>query len=184
MSIDHAGEHYASCSDDGRIIVTGLYSDDHAVNFNMERTVQSIAIDPIFSRANSGRRLMTGVDDRVIMHEKVIFNRYKQEVLCQGEGQVTNIKWRGRFAAWVADKGVRVFDVVEMKMISLIQRPVSCPPNLACPWRIAWSDQFNLVVSFGDCVKTCVVTKRTAPSRSDNVPEFCVEVRIKRGNEK
>ena len=177
MSIDHAGEHYASCSDDGRVVVTGLYSDDNGVNFNMDRAVQSIAIDPIYSRANSGRRFMTGAGDKLVMHEKVIFGRYKQEVLCHGEGEVTNIKWRGRFAAWVTDKGVRVFDVVEMKMISLIQRPVSCPPNLACPWRIAWSDQFNLVVSFGDCVKSCVVTKRTAPARSDNIPEFCVEVR-------
>ena len=175
VSVDHAGEHYASCSDDGRIIVTGLYSDENTLNFNMERPVQSIAIDPIYSRSNSGRRFMTGVDDKLIMHEKVIFGRYKQEILCQGEGQVCNIKWRGRFAGWVTDKGVRVFDVVENKMISLIQKPpVSCPPNLACPWRIGWSDQFHLVVSFGDCVKSCVVKRR--PSRGDNMPEFCVEV--------
>ena len=97
-----------------------------------------------------------------------------QEVLCQGEGKICNIKWRGRFAAFVTDKGVRVYDVVEMKMISLIQRPVSCPPNLACPWRIGWSDQFHLDVSFGDCVKSCVVKKRAA--RSDQMPVFCVEV--------
>ena len=174
VSVDHAGEYYASCSDDGRIVVTGLYSDDNTVNFNMERPVTSIAIDPIYARANSGRRFMTGVEDKLIMHEKVIFGRYKQEVLCQGEGQVCNIRWRGRFAAWVTDKGVRVFDVVEMKTISLIQKPVSCPPNLACPWRIGWSDQFHLVVSFGDCVKSCVVKKRVR--RSESVPEFCVEV--------
>ena len=33
------------------------------------------------------------------------------------------------------------------------------------------------MVSFGDSVKTCVVTRRSAPSRGDSVPEFCVEVR-------
>jgi hypothetical protein len=31
-------------------------------------------------------------------------SRYKQEVLCQGEGLVSGIKWRGRFAAWITNK--------------------------------------------------------------------------------
>ena len=78
VSCDHAGEHFASCSDDGRVVITGLYSDDNNVDFNMERPVQTIGIDPLYSRPNSGRRFMTGVDDKLIMHEKVIFGRYKQ----------------------------------------------------------------------------------------------------------
>ena len=45
VSVDHVGEHYASCSDEGRVVVTGLYSDDNGVNFNMDRAVQSIAFD-------------------------------------------------------------------------------------------------------------------------------------------
>ena len=47
VSVDHAGEFYASCSDDGRVVVTGLYSDDHTLNFSMDQPVASIAIDPI-----------------------------------------------------------------------------------------------------------------------------------------
>ena len=176
LSVDHAGEYYASCSEDGRILVTGLYSEDNSLAINMERPVQSIAIDPIYANSNSGKRFMSGVDDKLVMHEKVIFGRYKQEILCQGEGQVCNIKWRGRFAAWVTDKGVRVYDVVQNKTISLIQKPISCPPNLACPWRIGWSDQFHLVVSFGDCVKTCVILKRKSRGESQGMPEYCVEV--------
>eukprot|EP00092_Neocalanus_flemingeri_P033946 GFUD01036912.1.p1 GENE.GFUD01036912.1~~GFUD01036912.1.p1 ORF type:complete len:874 (+),score=241.55 GFUD01036912.1:57-2678(+) len=174
VSVDHAGEYYASCSDDGRVVVTGLYTDENTHNFNMEKPVKSIAIDPIYARANSGKRFMTGVEDKLILHEKVIFSRYKQDILCQGEGSVCNIKWRGRFAAWVTDKGVRVYDVVEEKTISLIQKPPNCPANQSCPWRIGWSDQFSLVVSFGDTVKSCTVKKRT--TRGENVPEYCVEV--------
>ena len=74
----------------------------------------------------------------------------------------------------MTDKGVRVYDVVEEKTISLIQKPPNCPPNLSCPWRIGWSDQFSLVVSFGDTVKSCARKKRT--SRGENVHEYCVEV--------
>ena len=71
--MDHAGEHYATCSDDGRVVITGLVSDENTVDFNMERPVQTIGIDPLYSRPNSGRRFMTGVDDKLIMHEKVKF---------------------------------------------------------------------------------------------------------------
>ena len=153
MSVDHAGEFYASCSDDGRVVVTGLYSDDNTLNFSMDRPVASIAIDPIYARKDSGKRLMTGVEDKLTMHEKVIFGRYKQEVLCQGEGPITSIRWRGRFAAWITDKGVRVYDVVEGKTISLVQRPAASTRSKEVPWRIAWSDQFHLMASFGDQVK-------------------------------
>jgi len=174
VSVDHAGEFYASCSDDGRVVITGLYSDDHTVDTSLDRPVTSVAIDPIYARKDSGRRFMTGAEDQVVLHEKVLFGRYKQEVLCQGEGQVGSIKWRGRFAAWTTSKGVRVHDVVEGKTISLIQRPASCTPSKEVPWRIAWSDQFHLMVSFGDQVKVCVVKKRGG--RVEGLPEFCVEV--------
>jgi len=174
VSIDHAGEYYASCSDDGRILITGLYSEENSYNYNFEKPVKSIAIDPIYARANSGRRFMTGVEDKLILHEKAFFGNYKQEILCQGEGSVCNIKWRGRFAAWVTDKGVRVYDVIQEKTISLVQKPPTCPANDVCPWRIGWSDQLNLVVSFGDTVKICKVKKRGG--KSENMPDHCVEV--------
>ena len=41
----------------------------NGVNFNM---------DPIYSRANSGRRFMKGAGDKLVMHEKVIFGQNKQ----------------------------------------------------------------------------------------------------------
>ena len=72
LSVDHAGEYYASCSEDGRILVTGLYTEDNTVSLNMERPVQSIAIDPIYARSNSGKRFMSGVEDKLVLHENDI----------------------------------------------------------------------------------------------------------------
>ena len=37
VSVDHAGEYYASCSDDGRVVGTGLYTEDNTHNFNMDK---------------------------------------------------------------------------------------------------------------------------------------------------
>ena len=46
---------------------------------------------------------MTG-DDKVVLHERIFLGRYKQTVLCEGEGPITSIRWRGRFAAWISHK--------------------------------------------------------------------------------
>ena len=47
------------------MVVTGLYSDDHTLNFSMDRPVASIAIGPIWARKDSEKRIMTGVEDKV-----------------------------------------------------------------------------------------------------------------------
>jgi len=176
VSVDHDGEFYASCSDDGRVIVCGLYTFDNTHDIKMDRPVKAVAIDPIYARSNSGRRFMTGVEDKVTLHEKTFLSRYKTTVLCQGEGQVTSIKWRGRFAAWVTDKGVKVFDVVDETTISLIKSPREA--NEEIPWRISWIDQTNLIVSFGDWVMVCKITKRgyvAGPTR-ESYPDHMVEI--------
>ena len=54
-------------------------------------------------RSGSGRKFMTG-DDKVVLHERIFLGRYRQTVLCEGEGPITCIRWRGRFAAWISRK--------------------------------------------------------------------------------
>ena len=41
----------------------------------MDKPVRSIAIDPIYARANSGRRFMTAMEDKLILHEKTFLSR-------------------------------------------------------------------------------------------------------------
>ena len=67
---DHSGEYVASCSTDGRVIITGLYTNENNYSFNNGRPVFSVALDPIFARTGSGRRFMIGDDDRAIIYEK------------------------------------------------------------------------------------------------------------------
>lgn len=52
-----------------------------------------------------------------IKYEFLKMFRYKQDVICQGEGPVHNIRWRGRFAAWITDK-VNKFN--QLKLISAL----------------------------------------------------------------
>jgi hypothetical protein len=59
------------------------------------------------------------------LHEKIFLSRLKSTTLFEGDGVVTNIKWRGRFLAWASTTGVRVFDMAIRRVISVIKRDVS-----------------------------------------------------------
>lgn len=61
ISVDVNGDFIASCSDDGKVVVYGLYSNDNTHNLNLGRVVKSVAIDPYYFRSGSGRRFLTGI---------------------------------------------------------------------------------------------------------------------------
>ena len=50
ISVDHPGEHVASCSTDGRVIITGLYTNENNHSLNAGKPIYSVALDPIFAR--------------------------------------------------------------------------------------------------------------------------------------
>ena len=102
---------------------------------------------------------MTGDSTKVLLHEKTYFNRYKQHVLSDNEGPIPLISWRGRYAAWCCRKGVRVYDVIAGKTISLI-KPQTNYDRAQVPTRIAWIDQTNIIVSQGDSIVIASILKR------------------------
>jgi hypothetical protein len=179
ISIDHVGENMASCSLDGKVVVRALLTGEIEYCVSLNRAVRAVSIDPVYYRSGSGKKFMTG-DDKVVLHERLFLSRYKQTVLCEGEGAITSIKWRGRFAAWISGKGVRVYDVIEHKMISLIKLENATATEDEVPCRISWSDQFHLFVAMGDVVKVCEIKTRsvtgdTSPRLKD-LPQHLVEI--------
>lgn len=61
ISIESSGEFIASCSDDGKIFIHGLYSDDRNDTINVGRVVKTIALDPNFNKSSSGGRFIIGM---------------------------------------------------------------------------------------------------------------------------
>ena len=187
ISIDHKGEFLASCSGvDGRVLVTGLCTSQHNIDIVLGRKVNAIALDPLFARSGYGRRFLTG-DDRVTMHEKTYFNRYKQTPLGSvNDGPITCIKWRGYFAAWCCRRGVVVLDVTQERIISIIKYDQPQPANVEDEssgqyvTRLAWSDQYTLYVTQGDNVKVCAIKKRVETPeqlRHHDLPEHYVTIK-------
>ncbi|KAH9500097.1 Vacuolar protein sorting-associated protein 41 [Bulinus truncatus] len=164
ISIDANGDYLASCSDDGKVIITGLYNSDSQV-VEFDRPVKAIALDPLYYRPNSGRQYVTG-DDKLILNEKgSLFNRHKMTILHQGEGPIRNIKWGGEFIAWVNDKGVKVFDMTTKTKITRIDKDNNMRNDL-CICQLVWRDARTLLIGWGDKIKICVVKEAAKTAES------------------
>lgn len=105
-------------------MVSGLYSTENCHTLMLDRPVKAIALDPLYYKSGSGRRFVTG-DDRLILHEKVFLSRLKSTTLFEGEGLITNIKWKSRFLAWASTTGVRVYDMSIRRVISVVKKDIS-----------------------------------------------------------
>ncbi|KAK0051675.1 vacuolar protein sorting-associated protein 41 [Biomphalaria pfeifferi] len=172
ISIDANGDFLASCSDDGRVIITGLYAPENQV-VQFDRPVKAIALDPLYYKPNSKKQYVTG-DDKLILNEKGgLFSRHKMHIIHQGEGPIRNIKWGGEFIAWVNDKGVKVFDVTAKAKITKIDKDHNMRNDL-CICQMVWRDERTLLIGWGDKIKICVV--KETPKHTEEGPSRFVEI--------
>ncbi|CAI9735685.1 sorting-associated 41 homolog isoform X1 [Octopus vulgaris] len=173
ISIDDSGDYIASCSDDGHIIITGLYSSENDQSKNFDRPIKAIALDPQFSKPGSGKHYISG-DDKLVLGEKNFLGRYKNYVLHKGEGPIRNIKWKSFLIAWANDKGVKIYDMSLECRITNIPKDHSNRPDLyQC--NLCWKDDRTLLVGWADLIKICVVRDKTSDVDA-NMPERFVEI--------
>ncbi|CAH1788445.1 unnamed protein product [Owenia fusiformis] len=174
MSIDENGDFLASCSDDGRVVINGLYTNDNNQVLNFDRPVKAVSMDPHFFKHGSGKHFVTG-DDKLVLNEKGFLGRNKTVVLHQGEGAIRNIQWRGSFIAWANDQGVKIYDMSSKRRITFIARdnPKLRPELYRC--NLCWKDTTTLLIGWGDSVKVCVIKERLSHDARD-LPNRYVEI--------
>ncbi|XP_020282011.1 vacuolar protein sorting-associated protein 41 homolog isoform X2 [Pseudomyrmex gracilis] len=176
ISIDQNGDFIASCSDDGKVFIYGLYSTENNHNMSMGRLVKSIAIDPNYYKNGSGRRFITG-DDKLVLYEKTFLARMKPTILCEAEGGVRSVAWCGRFVAWASDTGVRVYDLDAKCSLGLIKwsrTADASPEHYRC--NLQWSNDKTLLIGWVDIVRVCHIRKRTMQEMINrDLPEFVVD---------
>lgn len=176
ISLDLAGEFVATCSDDGKAYVYGLYTSEHQLQFNVGRSIRSVGIDPLYYKLGQHRRFVTG-DERLLLHERHYFmSGLRTASLLESVGSVRNIKWYGRFVACACRDSVRVYDVEERKTVGFIQwdRPGD---NLALdeyPCCFTWQNATTLLVGWLNTFRICRVEKRHSIIKES--PSFMVTV--------
>ncbi|KAG8177167.1 hypothetical protein JTE90_021761 [Oedothorax gibbosus] len=163
ISIEDKGDYLASCSNDGKVAIHGLYATDLNTSVTIERPVRSVALDPNFSRSSSNRRFIIG-EDKVVLYERQFLTGYKPVVLYQGEGAIRNIKWKDRFVVWASDKTVRMYDLSSNRTITVIQRDHD--PSLRSDLyrcNLFWKNSSTLLIGWANSVKVCQVVPSEAP---------------------
>lgn len=176
ISVDLNGDYIASCSDDGKVLVYGLYTDDNTHELSLGRVVKSIALDPYYFKSGSGRRFITG-DNKLILFEKTFLNRLRSTVLCECEGYVQAMAWHDRFVAWASEVGVRVYDLVARCSLGLIQWEKSADRSIEdyrC--NLLWSAPKTLMIGWVDTIRICVIRKRSQIElQTRDVTEYLVD---------
>ncbi|KAK2984130.1 hypothetical protein RJ640_006283 [Escallonia rubra] len=151
LSFDLEGEYIGSCSDDGSVVINGLFTDER-MKFEYHRPMKAISIDPDYGRKSSRRFVAGGLAGHLYLNTKKWIG-YRDQVLHSGEGPVHAVKWRRSLIAWANDAGVKVYDTANDQRITYIERPRGSPrPELLLP-HLVWQDDTFLVIGWGTSVK-------------------------------
>ncbi|KAH8354569.1 hypothetical protein KR084_012331, partial [Drosophila pseudotakahashii] len=174
VDVDSKGEYVATCSDDGKVNITGLFSCENNQNLSFGKFIKAVALDPN-SRSRIGRFIVG--DEKLILYERSLLKKLKPIELCSVEGNVLSICWHGSFVAWASHIGVRVYDLSERCSLGLMKWEV--PPherleNFRCHLR--WSNEYTLLIGWVDTIRICVIRKRNSVETSvSNLPGYIVD---------
>lgn len=69
LSFDVEGEYVASCSDDGFVVISSLFTDER-MKFEYHRPMKAIALDPEYSRKSSRRFVAGGLAGHLFLNSK------------------------------------------------------------------------------------------------------------------
>ncbi|XP_069469381.1 vacuolar protein sorting-associated protein 41 homolog isoform X2 [Ambystoma mexicanum] len=172
ISLDEDGEHVGICSEDGRVQVFGLYSREgfHEI---FDCPIKIVAVHPQFGRS-SFKQFVTG-GNKLMLYDRTWLNRWKTSVLHEGEGSITNVKWRGNLIAWANNMGVKILDMITKQRITNVPRDdTSLRPDMY-PCSLCWKDNLTLIIGWARSVKICSVKERHANEIRD-LPSRYVEI--------
>lgn len=79
LSFDSEGEYIGSCSDDGLVVINGLFTDE-CFKFVYHRPMKTLALDPDFSRKSSRRFVTGGLAGNLLLNTKTWLG-YRDKVL-------------------------------------------------------------------------------------------------------
>ncbi|KAJ3651990.1 hypothetical protein Zmor_017992 [Zophobas morio] len=176
ICIDGSGEYIATCSDDGKVFIHGLFSKENSLHLNVGRLVKTVALDPMYYKYGANRRFITG-DDKLTLYERTFLGSLKPTVLCESEGLVRSLCWGENFIAWSSNIGVRVYDITARCSLGLIkweEHPGISIDKFRCNLR--WADSRTLLIGWVDTVRVCVIRRRSNYELVNrDLPEYLVD---------
>jgi WD40 repeat protein len=158
VCIDATGEFVGSCSQDGTVVVSSLYSAEASTHW-YPRPVRAVALDAEYA---SKRVFATGgLACQLTINSKGWFGA-KDAVVHSGEGPIVAIACAGQMLAWANDLGVKVYDAQHGKRVSYVERAAGSPPAQAFKPHLRWESGSELVIGWADSIKIGRVRLRDA----------------------
>ncbi len=81
VSIDSNGEFVGSCSDDGTVVISSLYTDEKE-KFDYQRPMKAVALDPEYSRKTSRQFVAGGLAGQLLFISKGWLGYREQVIFC------------------------------------------------------------------------------------------------------
>ncbi|XP_065056613.1 vacuolar protein sorting-associated protein 41 homolog [Rhopilema esculentum] len=180
ISIDSYGEYVASCSEDGRVVINGLYCSENNIQLMFDCPIRAIALHPEYAKRGN-RQYLVGVGEKLLLYEKG-WLRNKNTVLHSGTGYIRTMKWKGDFIAWADSQGVEVYDMNRRIRFAHIDKVSQNPRDDLYRCNLCWKDSNTLLIAWADYIQVGVVKERDnkdqqiAWSVGNNLPPLCVEL--------
>jgi len=80
ISVDRYGDFIASCSDDGKVCLRSLYSNEYQ-EMSFDRPVKAVAIDPEYSKSKKRQFVIGGLAGELVLNEKGWFGNNTKKVV-------------------------------------------------------------------------------------------------------
>lgn len=80
LSFDSDGEYIGSCSDDGTMAISSLFTDEK-LKFEYYRPMKTLALDPDYSKKSSRRYVAGGLAGQLFLNSKSWLG-YSKQVFC------------------------------------------------------------------------------------------------------
>lgn len=165
LSIEDKGEYLASCSEN-KINIHGIFSSVYNTVLT-EHNVNSIAIDPFFSKPSGKQRFVTA-SNKITLYEKGFLSRYKSTIIYQDDLKNNIVRWRNQLIVWSNQESVRIYDLEEKQMITCIKRDTNDPKksnisninSLKYKCNFYWLSDNKLLIGWGSSVKFCKINER------------------------
>ena len=161
IGFDEHCEYLASCSDDGTVVIVGLYNDDKVVA-SYRRPVKTVALDPKYRAKKSRQFVSGGLAGQLVLNTKGWLGN-KDYALHSGEGTIHAVRWTGSLIAWANDIGVRIYDCVSHQCIKYVNRPKGSPRADLFRASLFWQSESLLIVGWADSVTILRISVQESP---------------------
>ena len=155
LSIDTHGDTIASASIDGRVVLYQISRKETSM-YDFKRPLRAVAIDPEYLTNGKGRVVSGGLAGKVVLNEKGWMG-VKETVLGANEGPIMEISWFGNLIAWANDFGVRIYDVLNMRMVGIVERRANSARADLFKCRLLWQSKEVLIIGWFDLITKVII---------------------------